>query len=545
MKTPIKFASIVLGAALASLVAFAECGGAVGQGAIGGIGGGSGGGAGSIGTCNALTYASTTNVDFSGSTCQTLALTGDVTLTTSNLTASRVITLKLTNANSYHAVTWPAWQWGSAKPTVLGPSATTICTLTSFGTTNASVVASCVGDGVPGIVQHLVTRMRAESFACPTSTTIKGTRRVITTTSGNYLDVNYHASGVTNVIANDANFGISISVDGNQPEFSLRHQHTTADQGGWNLALNGGARVHITPSLTPTAHTVFLSCHELATAFTYSFEQGSFSQQEENGLDLTIDEVREAEWWPTQLTQESGVDDLIIAWFKADDPDIVVDGSDRVTTWPNHGTTGGNATQSVSGHRPLLVANCQNGLPCLRFTEAREDGLDFSMAQQQGQHVYAVIKHNDQTGKDPPLWNCDRSGVANCEYAFVSDTSGGGHANAASIRCDGAYKARTSNDKTGLRLLDFRSNINANVAAIRVDKDGTESTDFSCATPGTMISIGSDSLQSFDGFDGDIMEFIVVGGPNTTTLPLTATDDNYIRDYLNRRWGVYTENVGL
>lgn len=91
----------------------------------------------------AVTYGATTNVDFSLQSVQSIALTGDLTVTTTNLTAGRSLTLILTNAASTRNLAFPAWVWTSDTPTTMTAGQTIDCSLYSVGTTDAAVHAAC------------------------------------------------------------------------------------------------------------------------------------------------------------------------------------------------------------------------------------------------------------------------------------------------------------------------------------------------------------------------------------------------------------------
>lgn len=94
-------------------------------------------------TASTLTYASTTAIDFSADGNQTLTLAGDVTITTSNLAAGRSKTIRLIASGGSRAITWPSWvPVGAALPASLASGKTAILTATSFGTTDANVVAA-------------------------------------------------------------------------------------------------------------------------------------------------------------------------------------------------------------------------------------------------------------------------------------------------------------------------------------------------------------------------------------------------------------------
>lgn len=89
-----------------------------------------------------LTYAASTNVDFNLNSVRTLALTGDVTFTTSNRTAGKSVTLKILADGSTRAFTFPAWIFvGAVAPATLVAAKTAMLKLTCFGAADTDIVA--------------------------------------------------------------------------------------------------------------------------------------------------------------------------------------------------------------------------------------------------------------------------------------------------------------------------------------------------------------------------------------------------------------------
>jgi len=90
----------------------------------------------------ALTYAASMALDFVGAMAQTVALTGNATLTTTQLAAGRQLTVVFTADATPRNFTWPAWKWiGGAAPASIAASKTGILTLLSTGTTDGAVLA--------------------------------------------------------------------------------------------------------------------------------------------------------------------------------------------------------------------------------------------------------------------------------------------------------------------------------------------------------------------------------------------------------------------
>ncbi len=94
-------------------------------------------------THSTLTYASTTDIDFAGNGYQTETLTGNVTFTTSNLTAGRSKTIRIIGDSTERNLAFPGWVFvGAAAPSTIAGGKTAILTITSFGTTDGACVAA-------------------------------------------------------------------------------------------------------------------------------------------------------------------------------------------------------------------------------------------------------------------------------------------------------------------------------------------------------------------------------------------------------------------
>jgi hypothetical protein len=93
-----------------------------------------------------LTYAASVELDFAPTikSVQTISLTGNLTLTTSNLASGRVKLIRLIADASARTLTLPAgWVFlGAAAPTTLAASKTALLALTAFGTANGDIVAT-------------------------------------------------------------------------------------------------------------------------------------------------------------------------------------------------------------------------------------------------------------------------------------------------------------------------------------------------------------------------------------------------------------------
>lgn len=93
-----------------------------------------------------LTYSGTTNLDFASTNqTRTLALTGNVTFTTSNRVAGRSLQIIITADGSTRTLSFPAWKFlGTAAPANLAAGKTAVLSLYCTSTTDASIIATYV-----------------------------------------------------------------------------------------------------------------------------------------------------------------------------------------------------------------------------------------------------------------------------------------------------------------------------------------------------------------------------------------------------------------
>jgi hypothetical protein len=90
-----------------------------------------------------LTYAATTDLDFSAADEQILTLAGNITFTTSNRAASRVKGVRITGDGSSRTLTWPAgWKWLGPVPTALAAGKTARLSLVCYGTADTDILAA-------------------------------------------------------------------------------------------------------------------------------------------------------------------------------------------------------------------------------------------------------------------------------------------------------------------------------------------------------------------------------------------------------------------
>lgn len=153
-------------AIVASVVALS--GNSIGGSASGSIGGGGGGGGSFSGgtisgettfsapvtsSCTALTYAATVNIDFSLTPCKTIAITGNLTLTTSNIAAGRNITIVITGDGTDRVLALPGWKFEGSQVTAI--AANERVTIRLFPTSTTDATTSALMGEAPAGGQHV------------------------------------------------------------------------------------------------------------------------------------------------------------------------------------------------------------------------------------------------------------------------------------------------------------------------------------------------------------------------------------------------------
>lgn len=89
-----------------------------------------------------VSYSGTTNLDLQGAAQQRIALTGDVTLTTSNRAAGVSLRVILEADGTPRNLTFPSWRWvGSAAPASLAANKVAVLELFARGTADTDIVA--------------------------------------------------------------------------------------------------------------------------------------------------------------------------------------------------------------------------------------------------------------------------------------------------------------------------------------------------------------------------------------------------------------------
>ncbi len=90
-----------------------------------------------------ITYSGTrSTVDFSANRLQTLSLTGNDTLSTSNVAAGYEVFLRVKSDTATRTLGFPStWTFMGSVPSTLAANKTAILHLRSYGTTDANIVA--------------------------------------------------------------------------------------------------------------------------------------------------------------------------------------------------------------------------------------------------------------------------------------------------------------------------------------------------------------------------------------------------------------------
>jgi len=93
---------------------------------------------------SSLSYSATTDLDFTGTGARALDITGDITFTTSNKAAGRMLKVKILCDGTGRNFTFPAgWKWvGAAAPASIAASKTAILSLECWGSNESDVVAA-------------------------------------------------------------------------------------------------------------------------------------------------------------------------------------------------------------------------------------------------------------------------------------------------------------------------------------------------------------------------------------------------------------------
>lgn len=93
-------------------------------------------------THDALAFNSTISLSFKESDYRSLFLTGDISFSAQHHAPARSITVKILNNTSSHSLAFPSsWIFLGAKPNTIAPSKTGVLSITSFGFSDAQVVA--------------------------------------------------------------------------------------------------------------------------------------------------------------------------------------------------------------------------------------------------------------------------------------------------------------------------------------------------------------------------------------------------------------------
>lgn len=92
-----------------------------------------------------VTYAGSTNIDLNAGQRQSVALTGDVTFTTSNRGDGKKVLLRIVSDGSLRNFTFPSWVFvGGTAPASIAANKTALLTLDAFGSNDTDIAATYV-----------------------------------------------------------------------------------------------------------------------------------------------------------------------------------------------------------------------------------------------------------------------------------------------------------------------------------------------------------------------------------------------------------------
>ena len=99
-------------------------------------------------SASAISYAASVTLDMSALAggYRTIALTGDLTLATSNRASGRQVTLRITCDATQRTLSFPSgWEFIGSKPSTIAALSTVVLSITFFGTAETDCVAACSG----------------------------------------------------------------------------------------------------------------------------------------------------------------------------------------------------------------------------------------------------------------------------------------------------------------------------------------------------------------------------------------------------------------
>lgn len=189
-----------------------------------------------------LTYAGTVNIDFNTNSWKKVHLTGDVTFTTSNLTAGESVTLHITTDGTQRNMTFPAWggdEFYSEIPTALAANGKAILVLFSSGTTDADVDAAyalrgggspVTTDGVQTLTNKtipLVTKVASSNYTIGTDNALELYGGMIYATAAITLTIPAVTAGMSFTVQTIG--AVAVSVDPNASDLLVRDGTAQAD----------------------------------------------------------------------------------------------------------------------------------------------------------------------------------------------------------------------------------------------------------------------------------------------------------------------------
>ncbi|MBV8929439.1 MAG: hypothetical protein JO152_09985 [Mycobacteriaceae bacterium] len=228
-----------------------------------------------------------------------------------------------------------------------------------------------------------------------------------------------------------------------------------------------------------------------------------------------------------------------MAWYAADDANIVLNGS-NVSTWPNKVTsTGLAAAQGTAAKQPAFVASGQNGKPVVRFNAASQQTLitsgNFPLTGNLTTTVFTAVSPASNTS-NTGIWGWGSTAVAAGEFGFYSSVQLVGEAelqHAGGNPCRfgaGTYTA-------GAQLFTITKSPGAVNTTTAMRRNGVALTNQATSSANTLaIASGALYLGSWSGgayLSGDLMAVIVYN------RVLNASEITQVEGYINGKWALY------
>jgi hypothetical protein len=178
-------------------------------------------------SASAISYAASVTLDMSALAggYRTIALTGDLTLATSNRASGRQVTLRLTCDATQRTLNFPAgWTFIGSKPSTIAALSTVVLSITFFGTAETDCVAACSGSpftqtGTGSLVFSASPTLTAPALGTPSALVLtNATGLPLATGTTGLLPV---ANGGTGTATPGLVAGTNVTVSGTWPNQTI------------------------------------------------------------------------------------------------------------------------------------------------------------------------------------------------------------------------------------------------------------------------------------------------------------------------------------